>query len=530
MPEAAPAALPAGTLPADSPVPKVSAAAASFVTSRADIAVCFAFESERPSPLGVPASSALAKALVRLMQSEGFRGKRREILVWQSGGRFASIRYLVVGLGDKSSASPESLREACGIAARRTVDLPSRRRGGKSMFLLPPFESTSREMLAEAATEGILLGAYRMTKYLTGDEGKPPRIATAVLLADRRDLKAVQSGISRGTVRASAANLARDLVNEPAGVLTPTRMAAVARHLAKQRGLEIRVLDKKELVKRGMGAILGVSAGSAQPPCMIHLIYRPSRAARRGSRRPRIALVGKGLTFDSGGLSLKTAAGMETMKLDKAGACAVLGAMSAIAQLKPDIEVHGVMGMTENMPGGAATKPGDVLRSLSGKTIEVLNTDAEGRVVLADALAYAQQQKVDEMIDLATLTGACMVALGPSVSGVFGNRQEMVDALLSAARSAGEPMWQLPLRDEYNEFLRSEVADVKNTPGSRYGGAITAGLFLRTFVSDEVGWVHLDIAGPAFMESERGYTRKGGTGAGVRTLITYVESLAARQG
>jgi len=529
MPESPTTALPAGALPAGTTVPKVSAAAGSFVSARAEVAVCFAFESAKPVLLGVPASSSLAKTLSRLIQLEGFRAKRKEILVWQSGGRFPATRYIVVGLGARAQLAADAVREACGLTARRLLDLPSRKRGGKAVFLLPSLEGLDTESAAEAATEGIMLGAYRMTKYLTGDDGKQPRIAAALLMADRGVLKAVQRGAARGTIRADAANVARDLVNEPAGVLTPMRMADVVRQAGKRGGFEVRVLDRKELVKRGMGAILGVSAGSAQPPCMIHAIYRPSGPARRGERRPRIALVGKGLTFDSGGLSLKTASGMETMKLDKSGACAVLGAMIAIAGLKPDVEVHGIMGMTENMPGGSATKPGDVLRSLSGKTIEILNTDAEGRVVLADALAYAQQQQVDEIIDLATLTGACVVALGPAVAGVFGNRQKMVDSLLDAARRAGESMWQLPLLEEYGEYLRSDVADLKNTPGTRYGGAITAGLFLKSFVSDDVGWIHLDIAGPAFMESERGYTRKGGTGAGVRTLITYVESLAARR-
>ncbi|HET9481369.1 MAG TPA: leucyl aminopeptidase, partial [Candidatus Polarisedimenticolia bacterium] len=272
----------------------------------------------------------------------------------------------------------------------------------------------------------------------------------------------------------------------------------------------------------GMGAILGVAAGSDQPPCLIHLTYKP-----RGRAARKVALVGKGITFDSGGLSIKTAAGMETMKLDKAGASAVLAVMSALPALAPNVVVHGIMGMTENMPGGRATKPGDILRTFGGKTVEVLNTDAEGRLVLADALGYAQKQHVDRIIDLATLTGACMVALGPVVTGVFGNNQAMADSFLDAARRAGEKMWQLPLLDDYADQLRSDIADLKNSPTSRYGGAITASLFLKSFVDDEVPWLHLDIAGPAFYETEQGYMRKGATGAAVRAVLTYIEDLGS---
>ncbi|HKY33462.1 MAG TPA: leucyl aminopeptidase, partial [Candidatus Polarisedimenticolia bacterium] len=378
--------------------------------------------------------------------------------------------------------------------------------------------------IAQAAAEGLALGAYRMAKYHTGEDARGRPLRAVELLAGRSDLAAARAGVDKGTLRAEAVNLARDIVNEPAIVITPMKMAEIARRIASQRGLEVKILEKKDLQRLGMGAILGIAAGSAQPPCLIHLTYRPRKPGRK--KVPRLALVGKGLTFDSGGLSLKTASGMETMKLDKAGATAVLSAMSAVAGLAPAVEVHGIMGMTENMPGGSALKPGDILTSLSGKTIEVLNTDAEGRVVLADALAYAQRQQVDQIIDLATLTGACMVALGPVVSGAFGNDQEMMDRFLAAAREAGEKMWQLPLVDDYSDQLRSDVADLKNTPTSRYGGAITAGLFLKSFVENGTPWLHLDIAGPAFLESEQGYMRKGATGAAVRTLLTYIQSLS----
>jgi len=510
-----------GRVPAGTPAPKITASSGSFASTRADVAVCFALEGDKaPALRGVPAGSALIRTLSLLMRQERFRGKRKEVLLWHAAGRHPSARYAVVGLGARADLTLETIREGVGIATRRAVAVRAR----KAVFVLPPLTLPEGvEGLAEAATEGIALGSYRMSKYLTGEEQTPLSLKGAEILFGPDALKAAHRGVARGKIRALATNLVRDLVNEPALTLTPLRMAEVAREVAGQRGLEIKVLEKKELEKLGMGALLGVSAGSAQPPCLIHMIYRPTGV--KGAI-PKIALVGKGLTFDSGGLSIKTASSMETMKLDKAGASAVLGVMSALDRLKPAIEVHGIMGMTENMPSGSAIRPGDILRTMSGKTIEVLNTDAEGRLVLADALAYAQAQKVDRIIDLATLTGACMVALGPVVTGVFGNNQEMVEQFLTASSRAGEKMWQLPLYEEYSEQLRSDVADIKNTPTSRYGGAITAGLFLKSFVNGKTPWIHLDLAGPAYLESEQGYMRKGATGATVRTLLTYIEELA----
>ncbi len=511
-------------LPAGTPTPGVTTAAGSLFSSRVDVAICFAFGGEGKPALGLPVSSRPvstrpAKAIERVMREESFKGKRKEILLWHAGGRFPAKRYMVVGLGKRASCSLDLLREGCGLAARRAAAVKARR---VSLALPPIGTAPDPRAAAEAAAEGIALGTYRMVKYMTGDDGAPITLKSAEILVPKESLASARSGAETGSIRAAATTLTRDLVNEPAGVLTPMRMADVARRVAKTRGLAIKVIDRAGLARMGMGAILGVASGSVEQPCLIHLVYRP--AGGRG-RLPKLALVGKGLTFDSGGLSLKTATGMETMKLDKAGASAVLGVMSALCELKPRVEVHGIMGMTENMPGGAAIKPGDVLRTMSGKTIEVLNTDAEGRLVLADALGYAQKQKVEQIIDLATLTGACMVALGPVSTGVFGTDQRMVDRFLECAWRAGERMWQLPLYEEYADQLRSEIADVKNT-GNRYGGAITAALFLKSFVNEKVPWIHLDIAGPAFLESEQGCMRKGATGAGVRTLLNYILTLS----
>jgi leucyl aminopeptidase len=310
--------------------------------------------------------------------------------------------------------------------------------------------------------------------------------------------------------------LARDLVNEPAMTLTPVAMERRARAVARAKGLGIRVLGPAELKREKMGAYLAVAQGSDNPPRLVHLSYKP-----KGKPRGRVALVGKGLTFDSGGLSLKTNEYMLDMKCDMSGSAAVIGVLSALPALAPRVEVHGLLAMAENMPSARSYRPGDVLVTRSGKTVEVNNTDAEGRLVLADALSYAQKLKPSAIIDLATLTGACVVGLGPLCTGVMGNDPAMIESVLDAAVTAGEKMWPLPLYEEYLEQLKSEVADMKNT-GERYGGALTAGLFLKEFVDERLPWVHLDIAGPAFVDKDQPYAPKGGTGAGVRTVLEYL--------
>ncbi|MDP9388486.1 MAG: leucyl aminopeptidase, partial [Actinomycetota bacterium] len=312
---------------------------------------------------------------------------------------------------------------------------------------------------------------------------------------------------------AEAVCLARDLVNEPAGALTPAALAERARAVAEQEGLSVTVLDEVAIAEHRLGGLLGVAAGSEQPPRLVELVYDPPEA-----EAATVVLVGKGITFDSGGLSIKTAEGMMTMKTDMSGAAAVLGAMSALPALGVRVRVVGILPITENMPGGAATKPGDVLEIRNGTTVEVLNTDAEGRLVLADALSLAAEQAPDAVIDLATLTGAQVVALGRRIAGLMGNDDALVERVRAAAEAAGEPAWPLPLPDDYRSHLDSEVADLKNIGKAGEAGTLVAGLFLREFVGD-VPWAHLDIAGPARAESDEGYLTKGGTGTGVRTLL-----------
>ncbi len=470
---------------------------------------------------GLPVGK-LRSAVEALAAAEKFSGRRGRTLLLHSAGRWAPRRVVVAGLGRRADHSMDAIRQAAAAAAGRAAESSAK----EVAFVLPPAPGSGDLPAADrcrAVAEGVTLGRYRMRKYLTGEErSEGAGLREARLLVPRSDEAEARRGTRLGGALCAAANLARDLVNEPAIALTPKLMAAYAEGLAARAGLECRVYDEKDLDELGMGAFLGVARGSHQPPRFIHMTYRPEGAPVR-----KVALVGKGLTFDSGGLSLKSATGMETMKLDKAGAAAVLGTMVGLGDLRPKVEVHGLLGMTENMPGGSAMKPGDILTTAGGKTVEVLNTDAEGRLVLADLLCFTKRLGVDETIDLATLTGACVVALGPLSTGVFGSDRALVDRLLAAAERAGEKMWPLPLYEEYRDQLRSELADVKNA-GDRYGGAITAALFLREFVPTGSAWAHLDIAGPAFIESRaHPYMRKGASGVGVRTLLTYLASLSA---
>jgi leucyl aminopeptidase len=362
--------------------------------------------------------------------------------------------------------------------------------------------------------EGAILGTYTFDRYKREKTDK--HVETLRLSEpDGRYRREATEGARRGQIFAEATWFARDLVNAPANDVHPTHLAEVAAEIAKAGGIKLQVLERDDCEKLGMGAFLGVAAGSEQPPKFIHLSWTPSRS------RKKVAVIGKGITFDSGGLDLKSAEGMLRMKDDMSGAAAVLGIMRALPALKPQVEVHGLIAATENMPSGAAIRPGDVLRAMNGTTIEIGNTDAEGRLTLADGICYAIQKiNADEIVDMATLTGACVVALGPLVSGLFSNNEDLAKRLMTAAAAAGERVWRLPLVDEYRENLKSDVADMNNV-GPRGGGAITAGLFLKEFAGDRP-WAHFDIAGPAFLEKDTPLAPKGGTGCAVRTILTFL--------
>ncbi len=477
----------------------------------AELAVLYQFQGWG-RPLGAR-RTALARRLRELVRADRFRPHEGETFLWHNPGA-GPRRWLVVGLGEPGAWSPERLRRACTRVAAR-----ARRLGAREVrvpLLAPGQAGLEAPQVVGRMAAALAVAAERFDKY----RSRPPRatlrrvvLCTGASRPGPRERRA----LARGLAEARAVLLARELVNEPGGALPPRELAQRARRVARAAGLRCRVLEEPELRRQGMHAILGVGMGSGQPPRLIHVTYRP-----RGKARARVALVGKGITFDSGGLSLKPAASMEDMKSDKAGAAAVLGVMSVLRDIGLPVEVHGLLAAAENMPGGRALRPGDVLRTASGKTVEVLNTDAEGRLVLADALHYAGRLGVDEIVDVATLTGACMVALGAQTAGLMGNRPELVERLKRAAREAGEKVWELPLVHEYREQLRSSIADIRNT-GDRYGGAIIAALFLEHFVRKGQAWAHLDIAGPAFAGKGSEDAPKGATGTPVPTLLRYLE-------
>ena len=475
------------------------------VAADAVVVGLYAEETKLPDAL-VRLDRAAGGHLKAALEAERFKARPGQVTHVHAGKR----RVVVAGLGRRAETTLEVLRRGAAAALRRARDLGARTVAAEVLGDRLP----ARER-AQALVEGALLGTYSFDRY---KKEKPERAVEElrVVETDGRHGRETVEGAQRGEVFARATAYARDLINAPANELSPSDLARAAAQIAKERRLAIQVYDRAECRRMGMGAFLGVAAGSAEVPKFIHLTYTPS-----GRRQKRVALIGKGITFDSGGLDLKNSEGMLRMKYDMAGAATVLGIMDALPQLGPPVEVHGLIAATENMPSGTAFRPGDVLRAMNGTTIEVGNTDAEGRLTLADALCYATARvKPDEMIDMATLTGACVVALGPLCAGLLSNDAGLAKRLLEAAGTAGEGLWQLPLIEEYREHLKSEIADLNNV-GPRGGGAINAALFLREFAG-ELPWAHLDIAGPAWSEKDLALVPKGASGVAVRTLLTYL--------
>jgi leucyl aminopeptidase len=428
-----------------------------------------------------------------------FTGKANQVAVVPSAGALPYGSVAFVGLGDEVDA--EALRRAAANAAKAA---------GAYQTVVTTLHQVDTPRATDLVTFGFLLGRYRFDRYLS--EPKPSTLETLVLAG------ATETG-ERGAVIAEAVARARDLVNEPAGYKSPARLATWASDELGAVGAEVEVWDEKRIAAEGLGGLMGVAAGSHQPPRLVQARYRPDGA------QVKLAFVGKGIVFDSGGLSIKPAAGMETMKTDMSGAAAVLNAVWAIARLGLPVEVLAITPLTENMPGGGAIKPGDVFTARNGKTVEVLNTDAEGRLVLADGLSLAVEADPALIVDVATLTGACMVALGKGVAGLFASDDDVAARVEAAAKDAGESVWRLPMETSYRQKLESEVADIKNI-GDRFGGAITAALFLKEFAGD-APWAHLDIAGPARAESAEHYLTKGGTGFAVRTLVALAEGASS---
>jgi leucyl aminopeptidase len=375
---------------------------------------------------------------------------------------------------------------------------------------------------AQAVAEGAILGLYAFRKHVTKEPETGEIEELLIVERDEGKLPQLERGCRVGKVVAEATNFARDMINEPANFMTPSEMAEVATRVAAQYNLECTVLEREQMQELGMGALLGVAQGSHQAPKFIVLEYEGDSSSGR-----TLGLVGKGITFDSGGISIKPSEGMADMKGDMAGGATVIATLRALAELKPMINVTGLIPATENLPGGAALKPGDILKAMNGKTIEIVSTDAEGRLILADALSYARKRGLSLLVDVATLTGACRIALGTICTGVFTNNQELLNKFIKAAEAAGECVWQMPMFEEYKEGNKSDVADIKNS-GGRNGGAITAAQFLSEFVED-TPWVHLDVAGTSMSDKDKGYLVKGATGVGVRTLVNLALVLAEEQ-
>ena len=467
------------------------------------------------------ADQALGGVLADVARGESFEGKTGQSITVHTHGRIPARRVMVVGGGPRNEFANPNVRDLAAIVAQA-----ANKAGAATVaFLLPQLAANREATLVQMAAEGVHLGTYKFGRYLTGDDHKrPTALKTFGIMTDLKgkkptatQSKAFAAATTRGTTIASAVNHARNMINEPAAVITPTALAAEAQAIAKKHkgSVTATILDAKKCAELGMGMFLAVGQGSDQEPRFIHMTYKPAKKPKK-----KICFIGKGVTFDSGGYSLKPSQSMEDMKVDMSGAAAVISAMDAIATLGTDYEIHAVAACCENLVSGRAYKLGDVLTSMDGTTVEINNTDAEGRLTLGDAITYARTKiQPDEMFDFATLTGACMVALGPYTAGVMSDHESLLRGWMATAERTGEDMWRLPLNGRLREQLKSPIADMRNT-GDRFGGAITAGLFLKTFAKD-TPWVHVDIAGPASLTSTRPSQPKGGTGFAVATIVEY---------
>lgn len=455
-----------------------------------------------------------------VIKSEELKGKEGETVYLHFVGNteIKAQRLLLVGVGDRSEYTTTQVSQMAGTAVRAL-----RGKNAKSIAVVPRLDGNAEEV-ASVVVEGSFISLFDPDKYRTSDK-EEREISRLVVVIDGADETGLKRGVERGQIIGESVNFTRDLANEPGGYMTPTIMAERAREVANEFGLSIDVLDEARMEQEGMGSLLSVARGSDEPGKLIVLKYTPSNAVEESEGL--LAFVGKGITFDSGGISLKPGENMELMKYDMSGGATVMGAMRAIGQLKPTIPVLGVIPCAENLPSGKATKPGDVVRAMTGKTIEVINTDAEGRLVLADAIAYARKLGATRIVDMATLTGAVSIALGDVNVAVLGTDQELIDEIIAAGKEAGEKYWQLPLDKEYSKQIKSDIADIKNV-GGRKAGTITAAAFLKEF-TDGVSWAHLDIAGTAWGDEAKPYRSKGPTGIAVRTLLKIVSRATGKR-
>jgi leucyl aminopeptidase len=486
-----------------------------FAALETDALVTYVFEEADPVQGRLADLDKLAGGLLgKLAKSGEVAGKMLEITLLHAPAGIKAQRLLLVGAGKREQFNPATLRKVAGVALRNLKS----RNIHKLVFLL--HEGDVNEQSAQAVAEGVVTADFETDKYKT-DKKKDKFIDEVILAGYDDSAKAAgEKGLTRGRIIGDAQNFARDLVNEPSNKLTPAILADKAQAMAKEAGLAVDILDEKKIAELKMGALLSVAQGSVEPPRVIVITYTPTNPKPGGAV---IGLVGKAVTFDTGGISIKPADGMEKMKYDMAGGATMIGIMRALAVLKPNVKVICVVPSTENMPGGKAQKPGDIQTAMSGKTIEVLNTDAEGRLILADAIHYAKQLGVTHIVDSATLTGAIVVALANVNVGVFGNDQPWTDKLLASAKATGEKMWQMPMDEEYREFIKGSFADIQNIGSGKGGGAITGAMFIREFAGD-TPWIHLDIAGTAWNDDAKPWLAKGPTGVSLRTLVHLVTS------
>ncbi len=461
----------------------------------------------------------LGGAVSALVGLGDFEGKEKTTAMLYTRGKLGAARVLLVGLGKKEKADAETLRKAAAAAAFKAVETKAAK---LCVCLHQEMKDISSAVAAQVITEGLYFGAYRYDEYLSADDTgkKKPAVMDAVIAdTSAAFIAAAKKGLAAGAIIGSCQNFARTLANRPANAVSPQILAGEAMKIARQTKLRCTVLDEKKLAAKKMGGILAVGQGSANKPRLMILEYRPAKMTKN---TPTIGLVGKAITFDSGGISIKPSEGMQDMKFDKSGGIAVLGAMRAIAQLKPKVRVLGIVPAAENMPSGLAYRPGDIITTYSGKTVEIHNTDAEGRMILCDAITYAEELGCQTIVDVATLTGACVVALGQKRAGVMGNDEKLIERLKEAAKKTGERIWPLPCDDEFVEAMKSKIADLKNT-GGKWGGACTAAAFLSQFIK-KAKWAHLDIAGVGVWGADE-TTAAGSVGFGVRLLTTFIMNL-----
>jgi leucyl aminopeptidase len=488
-----------------------------FVEASVEALAVVVFKDEKPS-------SGLLKDLDKLtggqitavIKSDEFKGDVGEtsLLRLSPKGKMKSSRLLLVGGGERKEFNPPDICIAAGTATR------SLRKANAKSIAFSARTTADAVVVAQQSAQGAVTSQFELDKYKTKDKNEKAVTRFVVHVEDAKDSD-LKSGLKRGSAIGESINFTRDLANEPPNILTPTEMAKRAQKMAREFGLKCEVLDEARMQKMGMGSLLSVSLGSEQPAKLIVLRYTPAK--NTGKKGDLLALVGKGITFDTGGISIKPAEGMEAMKYDMSGGATVIGTMRAIAQLKPTVPVLGVVAAVENMPDGKATRPSDVVTAMNGKTVEILNTDAEGRLILADAVAYAEQQGATRIVDMATLTGAVIIALGSQNTGIMGNDQAFVDQIISLGKEVGENFWQLPIGKEYSKQIKSDIADIKNIGPRGKAGTIMGAVFIQEFV-DKAKWAHLDIAGTAWEDSVRPHQSKGPTGVAIRTLLKLVET------